>query len=101
MKYKTLLKRSCHTSNILAASNCDKRVDFNYNLDDAEAFVLWIANRLEKLFKLRDDRNKERKKIVRWPKQIAFSHKRKRFPSMKQFSPETDSLHLKLISIYI
>ena len=69
MRYKTLLKRSCQllkrTSNILAASNCDKRVDFNYNLDDAEAFVLCIANRLEKLFKLRDDRNKERKKIVR------------------------------------
>ncbi len=67
MKYKTLLKPSCqllkHTSNILAASNCDKRVDFNYNLDDAEAFVLCIANRLEKLFKLRDDRNKERKKM--------------------------------------
>jgi len=61
------LNRSCqllkHTSNILAASNCDKRVDFNYNLDDAEAFVLCIANRLEKLFKLRDDRNKERKKM--------------------------------------
>ncbi len=68
MKYKTLLKRSCQllkrTSNILVASNLDKRVNFNYNLDDAEAFVLCIANRLEKLFKLRDDRNKERKKLL-------------------------------------